>query len=136
MAATTRKFGTRDEILGADDLPVEEVEVPEWGFWVRVKTLTGTERDAFEAAIVNRNGKNVSQNLQNIRARLVANTLVDENGARMFKFADIEVLGRKSAKALDRVYEVAARLCGISDEDLEEMAKNSGSDQSDDSTSA
>jgi hypothetical protein len=131
-----RKFGTRDQILSADDLPVREIEVPEWGFWVRVKTLTGEERDAFEAAIVKRNGRNVTQNLANIRARLVANTVVDEAGARLFKFSDIEALGKKSALALDRVFGVASELSGLNPEDVEELAKNSASDQSDDSISA
>ncbi len=42
---------TKDDILGADDLATEDVEVPEWGGCVRVRALTGTERDAFEAAM-------------------------------------------------------------------------------------
>lgn len=126
---------SRDAILAADDLPTRDVEVPEWGGTVRVKTLTGEERDAFEAAIVRRNGRNVTQNLANIRARLVANTLVDEQGRRLFKFSDIEALGRKSALALDRVFTAASELSGLNPEDIDELAKNSASDQSDDSTS-
>ena len=78
------------------DTPVEVVEVPEWGGSVRVKTLSGAERDQFESAIVQRNGRNVKQNLLNIRARLVAAALVDENGAALFpSFDDVEALGRE-----------------------------------------
>ena len=43
---------TRDQILQANDLVTETVEVPEWGGSVFVKSLTGVERDQFEAAIV------------------------------------------------------------------------------------
>jgi hypothetical protein len=43
---------------------------------------------------------------------------------------DINTLGQKSAAALDRVYEVAARLSKISKEDVDELAKNSGKGRS------
>ena len=33
------------EILAADDLPTEDVEVSEWNGTVRVRALTGAERD-------------------------------------------------------------------------------------------
>ncbi len=75
-------------------------------------------------------------NLQNIRAKLVALTVVDEQGNRIFKDEDVKWLGNKSAAALDRIFEVAQRLSGLRDEDVEELAKNSESDLSDDSTSA
>ena len=35
----------------------------------------------------------------------------------------IVALGAKSAAALDRIYDVATRLSGITDEDVEEMAE-------------
>jgi len=41
----------KEQILRADDLKTEEVDVPEWGGSVRVRVLTGTERDAFESSI-------------------------------------------------------------------------------------
>jgi len=127
---------TRDEILQAQDLPTEQVHVPEWGGDVLVRALTGAERDRFEQSIVEQRGKNTRMNLQNIRAKLVALTVVDEQGNRIFKDEDVKWLGNKSAAALDRIFEVAQRLSGLRDEDVEELAKNSESDLSDDSTSA
>ena len=44
-------------ILAAEDLKTETVAVPEWGGEVRVRTLTGTERDAFESGLVAEGGK-------------------------------------------------------------------------------
>ncbi len=125
---------TRDAILQADDLVSEVVEVKEWGGSVKVRTLTGAERDAFEQSIVKQRGKDTQMNLRNIRAKLVALTVVDEEGKRLFADSDVGQLGKKSAAALDKIFEVAQRLNGLRQEDVEELSKNSESDQSDDFT--
>lgn len=119
-----KKFVGKAAILQAADLPVEELEVPEWGGWVRVKTLTAAERDAFENDIVQRNGRDVRTNARNIRAKLVAATLVDDEGRSLFTLADVEALGQKSAKALDRVFAVASVLAGMREADVQELAEN------------
>ena len=106
----------RDQILGAVDLEHVDVDVPEWGGTVRVRMMTGAERDAFEAATVVRHGKKVETNLANIRARLVALCVVDEKGERLFSEADAEALGKKSGSALGRVFEAAQRLNGLTEE--------------------
>ena len=115
---------TREEILQADDLPVEDVDVPEWGGTVRVRTLSGAERDRFEGSITEQRGKKIKVKADNIRAKLVALSVVNEKGQPVFDEGDVRQLGKKSAKALDRVFDVAQRLSGISDEDVEELAKN------------
>lgn len=114
---------SRDDILGADDLPSEEVEVPEWGGTVWVRSMTGLERDVFEASLTQGAGDK-KVNLKNIRARLVSLTAVDEEGTRLFSDADIAELGAKSAAALDRVFSVAQSLNGLGNEDVEELAEN------------
>ena len=122
-AGAKRLLG-RDAILAAVDMATEEVYVPEWGASVRVKTLTGAERDYFEASIIRREGKVVSQNLQNIRARLCALCIVDADGQRVFGEEDEFALGRKSGAALERIFAAAQRLNGLRDEDVEELVKN------------
>ena len=112
---------TRDSILQADDLPKESVEVPEWGGQVWVRTLSGTERDAFEQSMVNKKNK---PNMDNVRARFAVLTICDEAGDRLFKAADADELGKKSAAALDRVFAVAQRLNGFSDQDQKDIAGN------------
>jgi hypothetical protein len=62
--------------------------------------------------------------MENVRARLAAASIVDENGARMFSDEEIEALGGKSAMALDRVFKAAQRLSGLAPEDVEELAGN------------
>lgn len=125
------KLLTRDAILQAEDLPTEDIEVEEWGGAVRVRALTGAERDAFEQSIVEQRGKSTRVNMRNIRAKLVALTVVDGDGKRLFSDKDAELLGKKSAMALNRVFEVAQKLSGLSPEDMEELSGNSEEGQSD-----
>jgi hypothetical protein len=113
---------TKDAILSVDDLPRETVHVPEWGGDVYVRTMSGTERDAFEASLIRRDGGQDSR-MENVRARLVALTLCDPGGTRLFGDDEIVVLGRKSARALDRVFAVAQRLNGIGTEQVDATKK-------------
>lgn len=131
-----KKLLGREAILAANDLPTEDVNVPEWGGVVRVRTLTGAQRDAFEAEIVTTNGRKVERNTYNIRAKLVAASVVGEDGKLLFSRADVEALGAKSAAALDRVFDAASRLSGISDEDVQELAENLDGTPAGDSASA
>ena len=62
---------SKEAILAAQDVVTELVEVPEWGGSVRVRGLTGAERDAFEGETIQRNGRDVKTNTRNLRARLV-----------------------------------------------------------------
>ena len=127
---------TRDQILNAQDIQTEEVSVPEWGGTVLVRALDGEERDALEASMIQGKGKNAQVNLKNLRAKLAARSMVDENGKRLFEDGDIPALAKKSAAALNRVYEVAQRLSGITPEDVDELTKNSEPAQSEDSGSS
>jgi hypothetical protein len=119
------KLLKRNEILDIQDIKTERVEVPEWGGDVLVRGLDGSGRDGFEASVLEQHGKKRQVNLQDIRAKLVAKSCVDEDGNLIFSEDDVAALTRKSAAALQRVYQVAQRLCGLSDEDVDELQKNS-----------
>lgn len=116
---------TRDQILSAPDITTEDVEVPEWGGTVRVRGLSASQRDAFESASVAVKGKKIDPNFINIRARLVALAVVDDNGDQMFTNADIKALGEKSAAPIDRIFDVASRLSGVSEGDIDQLEGNS-----------
>lgn len=115
----------KDQILAADDIKYKIVEVPEWGGEVRVKGLTGTERDEFEAkSIQTKNGQR-KENLENFRARLVALCVVDEDGRRLFVSPfDVAQLGRKSVAALQRVFNACQELNALTDEDVEDLTED------------
>lgn len=120
-------------ILAVDDMKFEIIQIPEWGFAIRIRSMTGEERDAFESSIA---GEGKKMNTQNIRAKLVMLTVVNAKGERIFNKDQIDQLGKKSAAALNRVYEASAKLSAITKADVEELAKNSGAGQRDDSSLA
>ena len=129
----------RDQILKANDLKTETVAVPEWGGEVLVRMMTGTARDKFEEQTFfagRKKGGKTEVSFDNIRARLVAAVLVDEEGNLLFSPSDIAELGKKSAAALDRIFTVAQKLNGFTKEDIDELAKNSETDLEDDSISS
>lgn len=114
------------DILRVDDKKLQQLEVPEWGGAVWIRTMTATERDAFEQEFVDlRQGKTKSGTVANVRAKFAARILCDGNGARLFEDKDIPELGRKSASALDRVFDAGMKLNGFSKADVEELAGNS-----------
>lgn len=115
---------TAADILGADDLKRERIEVPEWGGFLYISTLSGAARDAYESSVIKYNGNVPEQNLDNIRAKFVAATATDEEGNLLFTTDQVKALGRKSASVLDRLFGEAQKLNAISDADIEELAKN------------
>jgi hypothetical protein len=124
-------FLTREKILNFSDIKTTVVSVPEWGGDVMVRGMTGFQRDQYEGALYNDGNRNFS----NVRAKLVALSIVDpETKAPMFTAGDIEVLGNKSAAALDRVFSVAQKLSGLTRDDVDDLSKNSQTDLSDIST--
>lgn len=128
------KLLSKAEILQAEDLNHEDVPVPEWGGDVRVRTMTGSERDQFEGYCVSA-GKNGVGGLDNVRATLLSLVLVDEEGERLFTKRDVAALGRKSVAALDRAFEVAQRLNRLSNRDVEELEENLSKAPGEDSSS-
>jgi hypothetical protein len=86
---------SRDQILEANDLETREVDCPEWGGSVLVRALSGRERDAWEASLVQMRGKQQVPQMGNVRAKLVVRCCVDENGERLFSDADVKALGRE-----------------------------------------
>jgi len=125
---------TRDTILAVDDREYETVPCPEWGGEVRLRSLTGAERDAYEQSLVQTRGKSREMNLRNARAKLVALCAVDESGKRLFADADVDALGKKNAKPLDRLFDAARRLSGLSEDDVGRLTEDFDDAQSDAST--
>jgi hypothetical protein len=126
---------SKEQILAAQDLTTETVKVPEWGGEVLVKALSGRERDAYDASIYDQRKGKMHINRHNLRARFCAMAMVDEQGKRLFSDAEVEALGAKSAGALERVYDAAAKLAGLTKEDEDELLGESESGQSEDSGS-
>jgi hypothetical protein len=120
-----KRFLTPADIRKKNDLVTEDVYVSEWEGWVKVKALTAKERDDFEASFVKkRNGKR-DYDPSNMRALLVVRTAVNEDYTQMFGSEAAAWLGQKNASAVNKIYNVASRLCGISEGDEDELSGNS-----------
>lgn len=127
-----KKLLKKNDIVAAEDLKHEDVDVPQWGGTVRVRMMTGTERDEFRASVAVEGGVGVGR----FSVALLAATLIDETGARLFTMEEIDQLADKSAASIDKPAAVAMRLNGLGTAAVEESVKNSVSGQSDDSGSA
>ena len=119
----------RSRIGEVDDADYLEVAVPEWGadFVVRVRTLTGAERDRFLSVQMDVKGDgSVEPKLEGFHSYLAALVMVDDDGARVFPDADegSEILGSKNAYLVQRIAEQALALNGLTAEVVEENVEN------------
>lgn len=134
MAAVTRE-SIRAAVEAAKATPaIETREVAELGGTVSVRGLTGKQRDIWEQWCFVGEGKN--RHLKNVRGKLLARTLCDEHGARLLADQDADWLGDLPGAIIAPLYDIAARLSGISEavkQDLERFseAEDSGASPSD-----
>ncbi|MBT8199581.1 MAG: phage tail assembly chaperone [Acidimicrobiia bacterium] len=114
---------TRDQILSAEDRPTSDVDVPEWGGTVRIRSLSGAERARIESESQQRSdGKTVR--MDGLRELYVSLSAIGEDGERLFTEKDVEELGNKSAAALDRVMDAVIELNALGD-GVDELEGNS-----------
>jgi len=140
MTNPTTAAALRELIKGTSDIQEELVTIPEWkSAEFLVRGLSGHERDRFESSMLKKTGSKGKPEIEmtDIRAKLVIETTWTPDGKeKVFSLGDKDWLTGKSSRALQRIFEVAQRLSGITDEDVEELAKNSLGEESDDSGSS
>lgn len=132
---------TREALLQKDDLKVEKVELSR-GF-VFVREMTGHEKDVWEQSMLkqkpqgNKNkGVEYETTLEDFRAKLAVVTVCDADGNLIFKPEDVKVLNKMmSATNMERIVTAAQKLNAISEQEKEELLKNSEADQTDSSNS-
>jgi hypothetical protein len=119
----------REEFLAANDRVIEPVEVLVGGKKVTmyVRSLTGAERDRWEASNVLKDKKTgtFDVKMENLRARLIEIAACHEDGSPYFQPGDVARIGQKNARTVAALYDASARISGISKEDLEDIVKNS-----------
>lgn len=112
---------TRVQIDTAQDIRHRYVEVPSWGGWVRLKSMTGRERDQFDAETYAIEQKTKS-NLTDFRCRRVARSIVDENDVRLYTDAEVEALGQKDGAVIDMLDDIVVVLSGLDQGAVERAA--------------
>jgi hypothetical protein len=117
-------MGAREKLLGAKP-PTETVYIKAIDETFLVRGMTGAERDAFEASCFEGRGKKRDFSMRNLRSKMVAYCVVDEQGHRVFSDEDAVALGNARADVIDRLFGVAQRLSGMKDEDVDELGLSS-----------
>ena len=130
---------TKEQIARADDRKMEQVPCPEWGgegAYVLIRTMTADEIDRFESAnvTIGKDGVLVP-NRKNVRARLAALVICDEQGERLYSDSEVGVLAQRNGAVLTRIVEAASRINMLRPQDLEDARKNSSLAQPDASSS-
>ena len=120
----------REEILAAQDLKSETVEVPEWGGPITLRELTALERERFQDLVVAKDGA-APMPTSRMFAWLVALCTRGEDGERLFSDGDVEAIANKSLGVLLRLGAIAQRLNSLGAEAAEDAVKNSGPSRSD-----
>jgi len=113
------KFLSRDEILARDDLSFADVDVPEWGGTVRVRMLRAVDRARLIAALAGHSDKKNAPN--DWIERMVVACAVDESGNPLFTEKDMPELGKKSSKALQRIFDKADELNTVTPNSMEQL---------------
>jgi len=132
-------FLDRKALLAKEKLEIVKVDLGNDNF-VFVRQMTGRERDRFEQSLIKEN-KNAEggyeKSLEDFRAKLAVCTACDEQGNMIFAAEDYPTLSQNmSAARLERIVNVAQKINKISEEDKENLVKNSSGDQVANSTSA
>ena len=110
MKGYKRKIGlitNCEEILNRDDFTFEELEVPEWGGTIRIRSLSGNERTKITNMVQKR------KDGDGMFEQVVIFAAVDENGKRIFRDDHLAALKEKSATVSQRIGQKVLELSGF-----------------------
>lgn len=114
---------SKEAIFAAKDTEVHEIEVPEWGGTILLRSMTGAQRNNYEHW-AHQQSKADSPDYRGIRERLISCCAVDESGSPLFTEEDIAALAAKNSEVIDRLHEQCQKLCGMDADAVEDAAKN------------
>ena len=131
---------TREKLLKKEELKKEKVDLGN-GDFVFVRQMTGRERDQFEQSLIEevmgeKGEAEIKRSMEDFRAKLAVYTICDEEGKNILGPEDIPILSQHmSAARLELIVNKAQELNRISEEDKENLVKNSEAVQNANSTS-
>jgi len=133
------KLLDRKKLLAKEECKIERVEL-ENGDHVFVRQMSGRDRDRWESSILKKVTKDnvvtMEQNLEDFRAKLAVATVCDEAGNLLLLPEDVPILSQNmTARSLETIVTAAQKLNKITEEDKENLTKNSEADPAGNSTS-
>lgn len=117
----------KNALLGLAKAPPEVRTVRAGGHVVCIRTMTGDERDEWEASMLGPARKGKQQRevvLRGMRAKLAAIVLCDEEGNSFFTIADAQEVGKLPSKLLSAIFDAAQEMNGLGESDIEELVGN------------
>lgn len=120
---------TKEAIFGSL-LDTRDVQVPEWGGTVRVRGMTGAERDDWELRAFRAEEANDLEMQLTMRRRAVVCGVIDAGGAAVFNDEDTAEIKKLSGKALEVVFDAIMKLSGLRKESDQESNQESKDDNS------
>lgn len=121
----------RLSLLKKEEVEIVKVDLGKDEF-VYVRQMSGRERDTFEQSLIKETKDNKGEvtgydrSLVDFRAKLAVVTLCDESGKSLLQPSDYEMLSiNMSARRLEKIVNEAQKLNAITEEDKENLVKNS-----------
>lgn len=123
------KVLTFNEVVAIDDLPVEEVLIPEWGedCGVLIRHLSADEKARIEKTYAKKKAGDDPASFYSLLLKLAmvnedkSPYFQDDNAARFFL--------KKNGGAIQRIVNAITKAARWNKEDLEDLGKNSGTPQ-------
>jgi hypothetical protein len=113
----------REQILKQQDQTMEKVFVQAWGCHVFLKPMTVAEQEAWEKSVFDAKGE--AKEDVSLKASVVVACACDEQGKKIFQPSDVAELAKKSAAPVNKLFNIASKLNGITESDVEELKGNS-----------
>jgi hypothetical protein len=136
--ASAMRLLKRKDFVGADAKKRRFAELPcPWdkATGIRLRSLTAGEHSEFETAQLTKKGGLATNRLIEAKRRLLALTLVDEQGNMEMTEADIAAMEDTDGGLVNWAYTEACKHCRITESEIEDLTKNSVAIGSDDSPS-
>ena len=128
-----KRFATRADVVAQKDIKTEDVWVPEWDCWVRLKGLTEPEFILYQTQGMKTepdpdNPNETIEVPENSSSRFLQHTLIGEDGERLFDDSPeaLELLRKRSGMVVIGLATKAQKLSNIGVDSVEEAVENFG----------
>jgi hypothetical protein len=121
-------------------LPAEDVEIFDsngvLSGTIRMRGLSAAELTAYQESLVIQLSSGARrQNARRAIAKLIVACAINDDGSPYFETSDIPKLDEAPARMLMPLFESAQKLCGLTDDDMNQLTENFGETRSESSNS-
>lgn len=119
------QYASREMFLAPAKRRFRDVYLPVRGQWVRIRSLTEGEKEAFEASLRDKSGEVTNESAKASRRKLIVLCIVDDQGNRLLSDADVDAMSELDGTDLAYLQEECQVFCGFKKASIEELTKNS-----------